>query len=95
MTSHRALDYKAILSSSLAEIKCRKLSNDTLAILTEFYNERDDRQKRFEELKLATEDVGGTNELSMDMFAEDWNSSQFWVMLSPDESHGPALTWLV
>ena len=89
-------DYAFInIPKTPAEIEHRKLSNDTLAILTDFYNERDDRQKRFEQLKLAIEDVSGTNKLSMDMFTEDWNSSQFWVTFSPDQPHGSGLTCLV
>lgn len=56
-----------------------ELSGNALAALQEFYTERDDRQKRFEELKSAAEDQHSTARLSMDAFTEDWNASQFWV----------------
>ncbi|KAA6408795.1 MAG: N-6 adenine-specific DNA methyltransferase 2 [Lasallia pustulata] len=55
-----------------------ELSGSALAALQEFYTERDDRQKRFEELKSAAEDRHSMAELSMDVFTEDWNASQFW-----------------
>ncbi|MCJ1411692.1 hypothetical protein MMC19_005784 [Ptychographa xylographoides] len=56
------------------------LSGDALAALQDFYNDRDAQQKRFEQLKAATEDASttGGQRLSMDMFTEDWNASQFW-----------------
>jgi 16S rRNA G966 N2-methylase RsmD len=50
-----------------------------LDILKEFYNERDTRQKAFEDLKAQAEDEFDTKKpLSMDAFTEDWNASQFW-----------------
>lgn len=59
---------------------CRsELSGSALAALQEFYTERDDRQKRFEELKSVAEDQHSKARLSMDVFTEDWNASQFWV----------------
>ena len=58
-----------------------QLSGSALAALREFYEERDDQAKRFEELKTAAEDPESQKMLSMDMFTEDWNSSQFWVHL--------------
>ncbi|MCJ1378020.1 hypothetical protein MMC17_001116 [Xylographa soralifera] len=54
-----------------------ELSRDTLAALQDFYVDRDAQQKRFQELKLATES-NLQQKLSMDMFTEDWNVSQFW-----------------
>jgi len=69
-------------------IAYRQLSGEALGALQEFYNERDDRQRRFEELKQAAEE-GSSRTLSMLDFAEDWNASQFWVSGSPasSESH--------
>ena len=52
------------------------LSTDSLAALKEFYAEQDVQAKRSEDLKSAVEQNA---ELSMDMFSEDWNASQFWV----------------
>ncbi|MCJ1320857.1 hypothetical protein MMC15_006198 [Xylographa vitiligo] len=54
-----------------------ELSGDTLAALQEFYNDRDSQDKRFQRLKLAAES-NSQQVLSMDMFTEDWNASQFW-----------------
>ncbi|KAH4101910.1 protein-lysine N-methyltransferase EFM5 [Parastagonospora nodorum] len=54
-----------------------QLSGDALAALKEFYGERDDRQKQFENLKSQAED-DFEGKLSMDAFTEDWNASQFW-----------------
>ncbi|MCJ1250270.1 hypothetical protein MMC30_007496 [Trapelia coarctata] len=54
-----------------------QLSGDALGALQEFYNERDERQRRFEELKQAAEERSSRT-LSMLDFAEDWNASQFW-----------------
>lgn len=56
-----------------------ELTGDTLMALQEFYTERDEREKRFEDLKAAMEEQGHQSQLSMDMFSEDWNASQFWV----------------
>lgn len=70
----------------------RTLSSHALDALKEFYTERDTRAKQFEQLKAEAEDraaagagapgTGGSAlkyPLSMDMFGEDWNESQFWV----------------
>ncbi|KAL9119377.1 MAG: hypothetical protein Q9187_004072 [Circinaria calcarea] len=54
------------------------LSQDTLAALQEFYSERDMQQKKFEDLKSVAELSSHEDILSMEMFTEDWNSSQFW-----------------
>ncbi|CAF9927506.1 MAG: hypothetical protein GOMPHAMPRED_004418 [Gomphillus americanus] len=51
------------------------LSGSTLAALQEFYAERNDEERRADDLKSAIE-TG--QKLSMDMFKEDWNASQFW-----------------
>ncbi|KAF3934298.1 hypothetical protein ABW19_dt0205498 [Dactylella cylindrospora] len=62
-----------------------KLSASTLAALQEFMQEKDSRQKRFEELKAQAEaddeerkkadtDVA----ITMEDFEADWNASQFW-----------------
>ncbi|KAF2000453.1 hypothetical protein P154DRAFT_522633 [Amniculicola lignicola CBS 123094] len=56
-----------------------QLSADTLDILKRFYNERDTRQKQFEDLKAKAEDeFDADQKLSMEVFTEDWNASQFW-----------------
>ena len=52
-----------------------ELSQHALAALQEFYAERNDQEKRFEELK---QNAGMDGKLSMELFSEDWNSSQFW-----------------
>lgn len=57
-----------------------KLPADTIAALQEFYTERELSAKRFEELKAGLE--GRPQILSMNMFMEDWNASQFWVWIS-------------
>lgn len=55
-----------------------QLSADTLALLKEFYGEKDARQKHFEDLKTKAEDDFDKQHFSMDAFTEDWNASQFW-----------------
>lgn len=57
-----------------------KLPGDTIAALQEFYTERELSAKRFEELKTGSEERPQI--LSMNMFMEDWNASQFWVSFS-------------
>jgi hypothetical protein len=60
------------------------LSAGALAALQEFYSEKDARQQRFEDMKAKAEaDFDDQNELSMADFAEDWNTSQFWVPARP------------
>ncbi|KAK8222072.1 Protein-lysine N-methyltransferase efm5 [Zalaria obscura] len=56
----------------------RQLPTDTLNLLHEFYRERDDRAKQFEDLKTKAEDDYDSKQLSMELFTEDWNASQFW-----------------
>ncbi|KAG9649841.1 N-6 adenine-specific DNA methyltransferas-like protein 2, partial [Aureobasidium melanogenum] len=56
-----------------------QLDPSTLALLQEFYTERDERQKQFEDLKAKAEDeFDNSKPLSMDLFAESWQDSQFW-----------------
>lgn len=57
-----------------------KLPDDTIAALQEFYTERELSTKRFEELKTGLGEHPQI--LSMNMFMEDWNASQFWVWFS-------------
>lgn len=59
----------------------RELSADTLAILGAFYSEKEQNEKHFEDMKAKMEQESLQAPLSMDMFAEDWNASQFWVTL--------------
>ncbi|KNG47567.1 n-6 adenine-specific dna methyltransferase 2 [Stemphylium lycopersici] len=54
-----------------------QLSGNALAALQQFYGERDERAKQFEDLKVKAED-DFEGKLSMDAFTEDWNASQFW-----------------
>jgi hypothetical protein len=62
----------------------RTLSSSTLDALKQFYAERDAHTEKFAKLQAAAEERSLTDQghLSMDMFAEDWNESQFWVCLS-------------
>ncbi|MCJ1324632.1 hypothetical protein MMC10_001294 [Thelotrema lepadinum] len=55
-----------------------KLSGSALAALQDFYAEKDTQEKRFAAMKAA---ITKNDKLSMDMFSEDWNASQFWVPL--------------
>ncbi|KAI5361439.1 Putative DNA methylase, N-6 adenine-specific, S-adenosyl-L-methionine-dependent methyltransferase [Septoria linicola] len=57
-----------------------QLPADTLAALAEFQSERDAKVKEFENLKTKAENdfENGSGKLSMDLFGEDWNASQFW-----------------
>lgn len=57
-----------------------KLPGNTIAALQEFYTEREASAKRFEELRAGLEERPQI--LSMNMFMEDWNASQFWVWFS-------------
>ncbi|KAL9062070.1 MAG: hypothetical protein Q9206_000025 [Seirophora lacunosa] len=62
-----------------------KLPADTLAALGEFYSEREQNEKRLENLKAQMEQQQPQSPLSMKMFMEDWNASQFW---QPSRSGG-------
>ncbi|THY19597.1 N-6 adenine-specific DNA methyltransferas-like protein 2 [Aureobasidium pullulans] len=56
-----------------------QLDPSTLAALQEFYTERDEREKQFEDLKSKAEDAfDGSKPLSMELFTESWQDSQFW-----------------
>ncbi|KAI5204196.1 N-6 adenine-specific DNA methyltransferase-like protein 2 [Aureobasidium subglaciale] len=56
-----------------------QLDASTMALLQEFYTERDEREKQFEDLKAKAEDEFDTSKpLSMDLFTESWQDSQFW-----------------
>lgn len=57
-----------------------QLPADTLRLLQEFNTEKDSRTKKFEALRDQAEDdfQNSSGKLSMDMFGEDWNASQFW-----------------
>lgn len=54
------------------------LPADTLAALQEFRNEKSAREKQFDDLKSHAESAFEHGKLSMDLFGEDWNQSQFW-----------------
>lgn len=53
---------------------------DTLQLLAQFNADRDAKAKEFEDLKTKAENDfdNGSGKLSMDLFGEDWNASQFW-----------------
>jgi EEF1A lysine methyltransferase 1 len=57
-----------------------RLPADTLQLLKDFQQEKEDRVKQFENLKSQAEEQfqGDHGKLSMDIFGEDWNASQFW-----------------
>lgn len=84
--------YSMVCCKRVANLCHSELSGSALAALQEFYTERDDRQKRFEELKSAAEDRHSKARLSMELFTEDWNASQFWV---GSERRGPLGTLLI
>ncbi|KAL9603673.1 MAG: hypothetical protein Q9219_000992 [cf. Caloplaca sp. 3 TL-2023] len=63
------------ITSNLA----RELPTDTLALLGNFYAERDQSEKKFESLKTQIEQDRLESPISMSMFSEDWNASQFWI----------------
>ncbi|AEO67708.1 uncharacterized protein THITE_2052159 [Thermothielavioides terrestris NRRL 8126] len=69
MTNHESDDEELTLSAS------------TLDALKAFYAERDARAEQFAKLQAEAEErhaAGQTKPLSMDVFTEDWNKSQFW-----------------
>ncbi|EPS44605.1 hypothetical protein H072_1391 [Dactylellina haptotyla CBS 200.50] len=61
-----------------------QLSASTLSALQEFMQEKDAREKRFEELKAQAEeekrerDKLSTTVVTMEDFEADWQVSQFW-----------------
>ena len=57
-----------------------QLPSDTLQLLQQFQAEKEQQNKTFEELKAQAEErfQNGDSKLSMDLFGEDWNASQFW-----------------
>ncbi|QIX00772.1 hypothetical protein AMS68_006289 [Peltaster fructicola] len=56
-----------------------QLSADTLQALAEFRQEKSALDKRFEDLKAQAETKFEDDQpLTMDLFGEDWNASQFW-----------------
>lgn len=70
----------ALLQLRLIRLCGSQLSTDALDALKHFYGERDSRQKQFEDLKAQAENEFDSGKpLSMDVFTEDWNASQFWV----------------
>lgn len=56
----------------------RQLDPSTLAILSEFYAERDKVDTQFSDLQARCANEDSDVPLSMEMFEEDWNASQFW-----------------
>ena len=59
-----------------------QLSADTLGLLQDFLSEKDAKAKQFEDLKAKAEEDfeknGRNGKLSMTLFGEDWQASQFW-----------------
>lgn len=55
----------AAYGDSLLMVQCSQLSGDALGALQELYSERDDRQRRFEELKQSAEERSSRKLLSM------------------------------
>ena len=69
-----------------------QLAPDTLRLLQEFTAEKEAHQKSFEAIKARSEATfddaqnqynesaanGSNTDISMDLFTEDWNASQFW-----------------
>ncbi|KAF1817667.1 hypothetical protein P152DRAFT_454240 [Eremomyces bilateralis CBS 781.70] len=56
-----------------------RLPAATLALLEQFYDDREAQEARFEDLKTKSElKFDKDNPLSMELFTEDWNASQFW-----------------
>ncbi|KAL9031229.1 MAG: hypothetical protein Q9196_000729 [Gyalolechia fulgens] len=61
-----------------------ELSADTLAVLGDFYSEKERNEKQFEDMKAQMEQERFEAPLSMSMFSEDWNASQFWAIFKED-----------
>ena len=78
----------SLQTDSFTLCQYRILSSSTLDALKAFYAERDAHSEKFSKLQAEAEErlaAGGGSEsanqdsLSMDLFTEDWNESQFWV----------------
>lgn len=59
------------------------LSSDAITALQEVYAEKELADKRFEDLKAEMAQSALKTPLTMEIFLEDWNASQFWVQHSP------------
>ena len=57
----------------------RQMSSHAALALQEFYAEKDAHQQQFEDLSNQAENDFDGRILTMDVFTEDWNASQFWV----------------
>jgi hypothetical protein len=55
-----------------------RLPADTLNLLAEFMKEKDEQERRFEDLKKNAEQDHEDRIASMLDFTEDWNQSQVW-----------------
>ncbi|KAK5113508.1 hypothetical protein LTR62_003377 [Meristemomyces frigidus] len=58
-----------------------QLSADTLGLLQDFLSEKDAKAKQFEALKAQAEEdfeSSQNGKLTMSLFGEDWQASQFW-----------------
>ena len=78
------LSFFSLQNTLLTPIPLSVLSSTALDALKEFYADRDARQQQFEDLRSAAEKGSAQRQqqLSMEVFAEDWNESQFWVLFS-------------
>ncbi|RDL30437.1 Protein-lysine N-methyltransferase EFM5 [Venustampulla echinocandica] len=65
------------------------LSSVSLSALQEFYADRDEREKEYEDLKVEVKSDGL---LRMEIFQEDWNESQFWK--GSERVVGQGFSWL-
>jgi len=72
-------DEQAFTAVSQLRLEDRQLSTHALEALKDFYNDKDTRQKHFEELRSKAEDEADDRQWSMEDFSEDWQTSQFWV----------------
>ena len=57
-----------------------QLPADTLQLMKNFKSEREAAEKQFEDMKTQSENAfdSRSGKLSMELFGEDWNASQFW-----------------
>jgi len=55
------------------------LSGTALDALQDFYTMRNKDQDAFEQLRSSTSHRDKSEILSISMFKEDWNTSQFWA----------------